>query len=192
MAHELAARSYLDLLMVRSTMDPAMEAHQVVVAESEEEVIFCALRILRARFKERANALVKQFAGFKVLHPLNSPDKWDELISFLGASYYRALGRHQLYGASARGLVALVVGRLSRGQILTRMTPEFAGVIALGGFQPSARRSAELPSWVKTSRRASASPGRWTRLARRCCRRASDGQPTVRSPHAADACRSSA
>lgn len=45
-----------------------------------------------------------EFAGFKVLHPLNSPDKWDELISFLGASYYRALGRHQLYGASARGL----------------------------------------------------------------------------------------
>jgi DNA repair protein RadC len=53
MAHELAARSYLDLLMVRSTMDTAMEAHQVVVAESEEEVILRALRILRARFKER-------------------------------------------------------------------------------------------------------------------------------------------
>lgn len=45
-----------------------------------------------------------EFAGFKVLHPLNQPDKWDELISFLGASYYRALGRNQLYGASARGL----------------------------------------------------------------------------------------
>jgi probable O-glycosylation ligase (exosortase A-associated) len=30
------------------------------------------------------------------------------------------------------GLVALLVGRLSRGQTITRMTPEFAGVIALG------------------------------------------------------------
>lgn len=45
-----------------------------------------------------------EFAGFKVLHPLNQPDKWDEVISFLGASYFRALGRSQLYGASARGL----------------------------------------------------------------------------------------
>jgi putative inorganic carbon (HCO3(-)) transporter len=32
------------------------------------------------------------------------------------------------------GLVALVVGRLSRGQTPTRMTPEFAGVIALGAL----------------------------------------------------------
>jgi glucans biosynthesis protein len=44
------------------------------------------------------------FAGFKVLHQLNEPGKWDELISFLGASYFRALGRGQHYGLSARGL----------------------------------------------------------------------------------------
>lgn len=44
------------------------------------------------------------YAGFRVLHPLNEPQKWDELISFLGASYFRALGRGQLYGISARGL----------------------------------------------------------------------------------------
>ena len=44
------------------------------------------------------------FAGFKVLQELNQPGKWDELISFLGASYFRALGRDQRYGLSARGL----------------------------------------------------------------------------------------
>lgn len=44
------------------------------------------------------------FAGFRVLHPLNQPDRWDEVISFLGASYYRALGRQQVYGSSARGI----------------------------------------------------------------------------------------
>jgi putative inorganic carbon (HCO3(-)) transporter len=36
--------------------------------------------------------------------------------------------------AALAGLVALVVGRLSRGQIVTRMTPEFAAVIALGAL----------------------------------------------------------
>ena len=31
------------------------------------------------------------------------------------------------------GLIALITGRLARRQTLTRMTPEFAGVLALGG-----------------------------------------------------------
>jgi len=44
------------------------------------------------------------FAGFKVLNPLNRPDHYDELISFLGASYFRALGAGQKYGLSARGV----------------------------------------------------------------------------------------
>jgi glucans biosynthesis protein len=43
-------------------------------------------------------------AGFKITHPLNQADKFDEVISFLGASYYRPIGRGQTYGASARGL----------------------------------------------------------------------------------------
>jgi glucans biosynthesis protein len=43
-------------------------------------------------------------AGFRITFPLNKPDKFDEVISFLGASYFRAIGRGQVYGASARGL----------------------------------------------------------------------------------------
>jgi glucans biosynthesis protein len=43
-------------------------------------------------------------AGFRLTHPLNRPDKFDEVVSFLGASYFRAIGRNQVYGASARGL----------------------------------------------------------------------------------------
>jgi len=43
-------------------------------------------------------------AGFRLRHPLNRPDKFDEVISFLGASYFRPIARAQTYGASARGL----------------------------------------------------------------------------------------
>jgi periplasmic glucans biosynthesis protein len=43
-------------------------------------------------------------AGFKVTFPLERPDKFDEVIAFLGASYFRAVGRAQSYGSSARGL----------------------------------------------------------------------------------------
>lgn len=44
------------------------------------------------------------YAGFRVHHELNRPGVFDELISFLGASYFRALGKGQTYGASARGI----------------------------------------------------------------------------------------
>ena len=44
-------------------------------------------------------------AGLRVNYPLNRPNAHDELISFLGASYFRALGRDNIYGLSARGVV---------------------------------------------------------------------------------------
>ncbi|MBF0569891.1 MAG: glucan biosynthesis protein G [Candidatus Omnitrophica bacterium] len=44
------------------------------------------------------------FAGFRVHYPLNTPKYADELVSFLGASYFRALGKDLAYGLSARGL----------------------------------------------------------------------------------------
>jgi glucans biosynthesis protein len=44
------------------------------------------------------------FAGFRLHHPLNSPEVFDELIAFQGASYWRALGKNQRYGISSRGI----------------------------------------------------------------------------------------
>jgi glucans biosynthesis protein len=44
------------------------------------------------------------FAGFKVLYPINKADKDDEIMSVLGASYFRVIGKGQVYGLSARGL----------------------------------------------------------------------------------------
>ena len=43
-------------------------------------------------------------AGFRLNYALNRPDKLDELAAFVGASYFRALGRNSAYGLSARGL----------------------------------------------------------------------------------------
>lgn len=44
------------------------------------------------------------YAGFRILYPLNKSNQWDELGAFLGASYFRLLGKNQRYGQSARGL----------------------------------------------------------------------------------------
>ncbi len=44
------------------------------------------------------------FAGFRVHAAINRPGYKDEVIAFLGASYFRAVGKGQVYGLSARGL----------------------------------------------------------------------------------------
>ncbi len=44
------------------------------------------------------------FSGFRLLHPLNDRNHYDEVLVVQGASYFRSLGRGQSYGISARGL----------------------------------------------------------------------------------------
>ena len=63
---------------------------------------FQYLNDLATRIPEHAQ--MPGVAGFRLHHPLNRPDVWDELVAFLGASYFRALGRGTSYGLSARGL----------------------------------------------------------------------------------------
>ena len=43
-------------------------------------------------------------AGFRLLAPLNRGGKFDEVLSVKGASFFRALGTDNKYGASARGI----------------------------------------------------------------------------------------
>lgn len=44
------------------------------------------------------------FSGFRVHGPINRADVMDEYVVFQGATYFRAVGRDQRYGLSARGL----------------------------------------------------------------------------------------
>lgn len=60
------------------------------------------------------------FAGFRVHYPINTPRYKDEVVVFLGASYFRALGKGQTYGLSARGL-ALDTG-LASGEEFPQFT----------------------------------------------------------------------
>lgn len=60
-------------------------------------------------------------AGFKITHPLNRGDKMDEIVSFVGASYFRALGLGNTYGLSARGLA------IDSGLTKAEEFPRFSG-----------------------------------------------------------------
>ncbi len=53
------------------------------------------------------------FAGFKIHYPINSKNKTDdEIFTALGSSYFRVVGKGQIYGLSARGL-AIDTGEIS-------------------------------------------------------------------------------
>ncbi|KPQ16766.1 MAG: periplasmic glucans biosynthesis protein MdoG [Rhodobacteraceae bacterium HLUCCO18] len=49
------------------------------------------------------------FSGLRLRHPLNAPDRMDEVLVLQGASYFRAIGQAMVYGLSARA-VALGTG----------------------------------------------------------------------------------
>ncbi|KEZ77825.1 glucan biosynthesis protein [Salinisphaera hydrothermalis] len=61
------------------------------------------------------------YAGLKLLHTLGDPKKMDEVVSFLGASYFRALGADEHYGLSARGL-AINTGNTQKGEEFPNFT----------------------------------------------------------------------
>lgn len=60
------------------------------------------------------------FAGFRIHYPINTADYNDEVVAFLGASYFRMVGRGQSYGLSARGLA--VDTALPQGEEFPRFT----------------------------------------------------------------------
>lgn len=70
------------------------------------------------------------FAGFRAHYPLNGGEYKGELVVFLGASYFCALGTGQRYGLSARGLAIEVPPYLER---------------SVGGLVPSVQTSALTP-----------------------------------------------
>jgi glucans biosynthesis protein len=56
-----------------------------------------------AKFKEAPPERMP-LAGFRLHYPLHGTEPVDEVAAFIGASYFRLLGRNQVYGISARGL----------------------------------------------------------------------------------------
>lgn len=68
------------------------------------------VRFTPASFDYGANPMADKipaefgFAGFRLLYKLHENEHLDEVAAFLGASYFRAVAKNQVYGLSARGL----------------------------------------------------------------------------------------
>lgn len=61
-----------------------------------------------ASMAERKEAI--RHAGFRLHFPINRADYKDEVVVFLGASYFRLVGPGQVYGLSSRGLALDTAG----------------------------------------------------------------------------------
>ena len=55
-------------------------------------------------FPQLGNKVSLPLSGFRIRSQINSKKVWDEFLVFQGASYFRAVAQHLLYGLSARGL----------------------------------------------------------------------------------------
>ncbi|WP_152989188.1 glucan biosynthesis protein G [Pseudomonas citronellolis] len=76
-----------------------------VTATSVKEIKYDPARFDFGTLQFDANATKDLgYAGFRVLYPINKADKLDEIATFLGASYFRVVGKGHVYGLSARGL----------------------------------------------------------------------------------------
>jgi len=60
------------------------------------------------------------FAGFRLHYPIKNEEYKDEFAVFLGASYFRLVGKNQVYGISARGLA--IDTALSKGEEFPHFT----------------------------------------------------------------------
>ena len=60
-------------------------------------------RVRSSGFKAQSSS-ASSYAGFRLKYPLHRPGTFDEVAVFLGASYFRMVGRGQRFGLSARGL----------------------------------------------------------------------------------------
>lgn len=53
---------------------------------------------------DASTADAQGYSGFRVYHPINRDDRFEEFLVFQGASYFRATAKDLFYGLSARGL----------------------------------------------------------------------------------------
>ncbi len=84
--------------------DSPVKIHEIV-GQRVQEIKFSPALFDYGKNKIQTKELANLgFSGFRVHFPVNTQQYKDEVLVFLGASYFRALGQGQLYGLSSRAL----------------------------------------------------------------------------------------
>jgi glucans biosynthesis protein len=94
--------------------------HEVTADGKARAIPFDTANFNYGHNKAPSKALASGYSGFRVHYPINNAAHKDEVIVFQGASYFRAIGKDQRYGLSARGLAVDTVG--GNGEEFPRFT----------------------------------------------------------------------
>jgi periplasmic glucans biosynthesis protein len=96
----------LELLRVRDNAQSvtAVTVSTVEDGKARDLVATPAMFQISPRLPQLGSKVSLPLSGFRVRSQINSKKIWDEFLVFQGASYFRAVAQHLLYGLSARGL----------------------------------------------------------------------------------------
>jgi glucans biosynthesis protein len=87
-----------------------VKIHETTADGKSHPIAFDTANFDYGHNKVPSKALASGYAGFRIHYPINNAAHKDEVIVFQGASYFRAIGKDQRYGLSARGLAVDTVG----------------------------------------------------------------------------------
>jgi glucans biosynthesis protein len=82
----------------------AVTVSTVEGGRAQDLVATPAMFQMSASLPQLGRKVALPLSGFRVRSQINSNKVWDEFLVFQGASYFRAVAQHLLYGLSARGL----------------------------------------------------------------------------------------
>jgi glucans biosynthesis protein len=94
----------LELLPVGFKLQNTVTVSTVDGGMAQDVVATPAMFDMAPSVPARIGKVSLPLSGFRVRSHINSNKIWDEFLVFQGASYFRAVAQHLLYGLSARGL----------------------------------------------------------------------------------------
>jgi glucans biosynthesis protein len=94
----------IEMLPVGFNFNTTVAVSIVQDGQAQDLVATTLMFILSSSIPTPPTGTVVPLSGFRIRNQINSSKTWDEFLVFQGASYFRAVAQHQLYGLSARGL----------------------------------------------------------------------------------------
>jgi periplasmic glucans biosynthesis protein len=94
----------LELLRAGYNLQSAAVTVSTVEDGMAQDVVATPAMFDMGRTLPQLGKLSLPLSGFRIRGQINSKKVWDEFLVFQGASYFRAVAQHLIYGLSARGL----------------------------------------------------------------------------------------
>jgi glucans biosynthesis protein len=94
----------MELLPVGFNFNTTVAVSIVADGDAQDLLATTSMFMLSSSIPTPSLTAAVPLSGFRIRSRINSPKVWDEFVVFQGASYFRAVAQHQVYGLSARGL----------------------------------------------------------------------------------------